>query len=80
MASMKEMYQCQTHNCGYVYDPGKGDPKGKIASGTAFKDLPDIWNCPFCQAGKKLFRPLTGKGSTIEEGCTVSQCAPNMPR
>ncbi|MEJ2222847.1 MAG: rubredoxin, partial [Desulfobacterales bacterium] len=24
------MYQCQTVNCGYIYDPDRGDRKGKI--------------------------------------------------
>ena len=41
MAEPEEIYQCQTTNCGYMYNPDKGDRKGKIAKGTAFADLPD---------------------------------------
>ncbi len=29
MAKPEEMYQCQTVNCGYIYDPDRGDRKGK---------------------------------------------------
>lgn len=53
------MYQCQTPNCGYIYNPEKGDRKGKIPKGTAFDDLPEDWKCPICGAGKKMFRSLT---------------------
>ncbi|MDD2218508.1 MAG: rubredoxin [Desulfoplanes sp.] len=57
MANPEEMYRCQTVNCGYVYDPDRGDKKGKIAKGTAFADLPEDWSCPICGATKKSFRP-----------------------
>ena len=30
MAEPKDMYQCQTVNCGFIYNPDKGDRKGKI--------------------------------------------------
>ena len=30
MAKPEEMWQCQTLNCGYIYNPDKGDRKGKI--------------------------------------------------
>ncbi len=68
MADPKDMYQCQVSNCGYVYDPDKGDKKGKIPAGTAFKDIPDDWVCPSCGSSKKTFRPLAGPGSVIAEG------------
>ena len=45
-------YRCP---CGYLYDPGKGDPDRGIAPGTAFEDLPDDWVCPVCGAIKFLF-------------------------
>ncbi len=67
MARPEEMYQCQTVNCGYIYDPDKGDRKGKIKKGTAFNDLPDDWRCPVCGATKAAFRPLAGPGSVQEE-------------
>ena len=28
-------------SCGYVYDPERGDPDGRIPPGTAFEDIPD---------------------------------------
>ena len=58
MAQPHEMYQCQTVNCGYIYDPDRGDRRGKISKGTSFNDLPDDWKCPVCGASKKMFRPL----------------------
>lgn len=68
MAEPEKMYQCQTTNCGYIYNPDKGDRKGKIAKGTLFGDLPDDWKCPVCGASKKAFRPLLGPGSVLAEG------------
>ena len=67
MAAPEEMYQCQMVNCGYIYNPDKGDRKGKIAKGTQFKDIPDDWHCPVCGASKKAFRPLAGPGSVHAE-------------
>jgi rubredoxin len=69
MAKAEEMYQCQSVNCGYIYDPDKGDKRGKIPKGTSFEDLPDEWKCPICGAGKKNFKPLAGPGSTAQEKC-----------
>lgn len=67
MANPEEMCQCQTTNCGCIYDPDRGDRKGKIKKGTAFSELPEEWKCPVCGAGKKMFRPLAGPGSVKEE-------------
>ena len=67
MASLEEMYQCQTTNCGYIYDPDKGDRKGKIREGIKFEDLPDGWKCPVCGSSKDRFKPLAGPGSVLEE-------------
>jgi len=67
MKNPEEMYQCQTTNCGYIYDPDKGDRKGKIAKNTLFAELPETWCCPICGAGKKMFRPLAGPGSVKDE-------------
>ena len=41
--------------CGYIYDPEKGDPEGKIKPGTRFEDLPAEWVCPVCGAQKDKF-------------------------
>jgi rubredoxin len=58
MSKPEDIYQCQTVNCGYFYNPDKGDRKGKIQKGILFKDLPDDWRCPICGAGKKMFKPM----------------------
>ncbi len=68
MANPEDMWQCQTPNCGYIYNPDRGDRKGKIPKGTPFADLPEDWKCPLCGANKKMFRPLAGPGSSAEEG------------
>lgn len=67
MSKPEEMYQCQTVNCGYVYDPERGDRRGKIPKGVQFKDLPDHWCCPVCGASKKMFKPLAGAGSVQDQ-------------
>lgn len=58
MTDPKDMWRCQTVNCGYVYDPDRGDRRMKIPKGTLFEALPDDWVCPICKVGKKLFRSL----------------------
>jgi rubredoxin len=66
MANPEEMWQCQTQSCGYIYDPDRGDRKGKIPKGARFDDLPEEWTCPVCGAGKRMFLPLAGPGSVAE--------------
>ncbi|MHA1743844.1 MAG: rubredoxin [Candidatus Heimdallarchaeota archaeon] len=51
-----QRYECTI--CGYIYDPGKGDPDSGIAPGTAFEDLPEDWVCPICGAGKEDFEVI----------------------
>ncbi len=68
MAEPEEMCQCQTATCGYIYNPDKGDRKGKIPKDTYFNDLPDDWKHPVCGAGKKLFKSLAGPGSAAAGG------------
>jgi rubredoxin len=46
-------YKCSI--CGYLYDPGEGDPAGGIEPGTEFADLPADYICPVCGAGKDEF-------------------------
>ena len=67
MKKPEEMYQCQTVNCGCIYDPDRGDRRGKVKKGTRFCDLGDDWHCPVCGASKKMFKPLAGPGSVIED-------------
>lgn len=59
MAEMSDMWQCQVGNCGYIYNPDKGDRKHKIPAGTKFEDLPDDWRCPVCGSTKKMFKRLS---------------------
>ena len=58
MSDPADMYRCQTGNCGYVYDPARGDKRGKIPPGVRFEDLPEDWRCPVCGAGKTAFKSL----------------------
>jgi rubredoxin len=51
-----DKYQCTV--CGYIYDPQKGDPDGKIPPGTPFEKLPDNWKCPVCGAAKSEFKKM----------------------
>jgi len=51
-----QKYQCNA--CGYVYDPGKGDPDSGIEPGTPFESLPDSWVCPDCGVSKSEFSPM----------------------
>ncbi len=73
MVAPEEMFQCQMVNCGYIYNPDKGDRKGKIAKGTQFKDISDDWHCPVCGASKKAFRPLAGPGSVHAENAQAQE-------
>ena len=57
----KEKYVCP--DCGYIYDPEVGDPEHGIPPGTAFEDLPDNWECPYCALAKsemQCFAKITG--------------------
>lgn len=58
MVEPKDMWQCQTVNCGYIFNPEKGDRKGKIKKGVKFEDLPEDWKCPICGASTKAFKCL----------------------
>ncbi len=58
MVEANEMWICQVNNCGYIYNPEKGDKKGKIERGVSFTDLPEDWKCPICGATKKAFKCL----------------------
>ena len=49
-------YKCLM--CGYIYDPAVGDPDNGVKAGTAFENLPDVWVCPECGAGKDEFEPV----------------------
>jgi rubredoxin len=63
MASPEKTYQCQMSNCGFLYDPDRGNKKTKIPPGIEFSDLPEDWCCPLCGSGKKMFRCLKDQGA-----------------
>ena len=52
---MGELWRCQ---CGYVYNPMLGDPKGGIKPGVKFEDLPVNWVCPSCGLPKEKFEKM----------------------
>lgn len=45
-------------NCGYIYDPEKGDPEHGVPPGTPFDALPPDWVCPICYVSKEQFDPV----------------------
>jgi rubredoxin len=49
------MHRYQCLECGYIYYPEKGDPKGGIPPGTPFEELPPTWRCPEC--GVSILKP-----------------------
>ena len=54
--NLKALYKCSV--CGWVYDPGLGDPDGGIKPGTPFEEVPDYWVCPVCGADKSEFERM----------------------
>ena len=68
MGKEKDLYRCGgSATCGYMYDPARGDKKGKIPKDTRFEDLPGEWSCPVCGADKERFRREAGPDSSTEE-------------
>lgn len=47
--------RCACLNCGYIYQPEKGDPENGVAPGTQGEDLPEEWLCPKCKGGQDDF-------------------------
>jgi rubredoxin len=45
--------RCPTDECGYLYDPGLGDPEAGVPPGVAFENLPETWKCPVCARIKR---------------------------
>jgi len=50
-----EKYKCNV--CGYIFDPGEGDPDNGIPPQTSFCCVPEDWTCPLCGVGKEDFSP-----------------------
>jgi rubredoxin len=57
MFKPEEIWQCQTNNYGYMYDPDKGDRKGKIPKGVKFEELPDFLEAPCARRVEKMLSP-----------------------
>jgi len=55
MSEEGKMKRWKCSICGYIYDPGKGDPDNGVKPGTAFEEIPEDWVCPVCGAGKDVF-------------------------
>jgi len=51
-----ESYVCVI--CGYTYNPEEGDPSMGIPPGTSFKELPEDYKCPICNASKEYFKKV----------------------
>ena len=49
-------YVCDV--CGWIYDPGEGDPEHGVPEGTEWEDVPEDWVCPLCFVPKEQFSPL----------------------
>jgi len=47
------VFQCRF--CLSIYDEKTGDESGGVASGTLFRDLPEAFCCPLCEAEKTAF-------------------------
>lgn len=55
-------YVCEL--CGMIYNEELGDPKGGIAPGTAFADVPEDYACPGCGSLKEAFNKAEPKVAT----------------
>lgn len=53
MPEPKYYWVCR--NCGWIYDPEKGDPEVELEPGTDFDSLPINYSCPRCGADKSFF-------------------------
>jgi [NiFe] hydrogenase assembly HybE family chaperone len=59
--------------CWWVYDPALGDEERQIPPGTAFRLLPDTWDCPNCATDKSKFMVIDS--ATISEVGAVQNVA-----
>ena len=51
------LYQC--NSCFTVYNERIGDPEQDIPAHTEFKDVPDDYHCPLCEAEKESFLKIS---------------------
>jgi len=57
------VHQCT--DCLTIYDPQYGEPDQDILPGTNFKDIPDSFECPVCEADKLSFKVVENNLSEI---------------
>jgi rubredoxin len=75
-------YECG--NCGYVYEPEKGDSRSKVPAGTMFEDLSSDWRCPVCGVRKNQFRTIgsrsapSGFEENLNYGLGVNRLTPGQ--
>ena len=67
-----DKYRCEV--CGYIYNPGKGDPDSDVEAGTAWENVPDDWECPVCSASKDDFQFFKKGQLTSDKNRTKSKC------
>ena len=58
MTASGQLYKCD--ECGYIYNPDKGDPDHSVPPGTPFTDLPNDWVCPECENTQDNFTAISG--------------------
>ena len=68
MADPKDMWQCQMTNCGYIYNPDKGDRKGKIPSAQNLKI------CPTTGVARYAAHPKKHSNSSADIFTRASEC------
>ena len=56
-----DRHECSA--CGYVYEPAKGEERGRIAAGVPLEALPADWKCPVCGAPRSRFQNIGPIGS-----------------
>ena len=54
MANPEEMFQCQTVNCGCIYDPDRGDRRAKSPKGQRLRKFPRSGNARYAGRGKSV--------------------------
>ncbi len=60
----RRIYQCT--QCFTIYDKLAGDSKANIEAGTLFKNLPETYTCPVCDASKSHFEKVNLQVDSFE--------------
>ena len=62
------MWRCQGHNCGYTYDPAKGDKRGKIPRGSPSRTFPRTGSAPAAVPARRCSRRSTAEFFVLVSG------------